>query len=116
VEAAAEGVRGGTEGGEPEQPAEDGAASGQMGERLIQGAPRRTMERDLGVGEHEARHALVDQGELAGDPAPGVVADESVGVHAELREHPLRARACPGEEWSSSALLRDRPRPIRSGV
>src|SRR5205807_1621404 len=52
--------------------------------------PGRTMKRNLGVGQDEARHpGLVDQGELASNPAPCVIPDQCIRIDAELPQHSL---------------------------
>src|SRR5207249_9311253 len=74
-----------------------GAAGGEGRGRLIEGEPGRAGEGDLGGGEDEVRDARpVDEGELAGDPAAGVVPDEGVGVDAELGEEPLEGAGLSG--------------------
>src|SRR6266481_4994306 len=55
------------------------------------------MERNLRIGQNEARHPLsIDQGELTSYPAAGVIAHERVGRDAELRQHSLESPRLSG--------------------
>jgi len=89
VKAAAESQRRSAKRAGTQEQEEDGPGSGDLRQRLIHRDPGRAVMRNLRVRQDEAGHPLVDESELARNPAAGVVADERVGIDAELAQRSL---------------------------
>src|SRR4029077_4973551 len=79
VKAAAEGQRRSAKRRGLHELTDDGAKPRDVRKGLVQLYPGLTMKRNLGVGQDEARHpGLVDQGELASNPAACVIPDQCI--------------------------------------